>query len=339
MGISVIAAGLERACASTLAARLETEDGRGGRRAEPPATGPAAVRRRPMAAPARSRQAAAALVAVTAIALTGCGKAGASSTASARAAGSGVVVSLTFDDGDESQYTLGFQHGLLPLGLHGTFYIATGNTGVHPGAMSWSQLSYMYQHGNDIGGHTVNHIDLASSSYPLARKTAEVCGSYQALAQHDLHPVSFAYPYGAYNTADEHVAAKCGFRTARIAGGVDDHGPGAGPVYAETIPAYDPYAIRTAYNSGKAAPLVVANLQRAVTAAARHGGGWVILVFHEICSATDDPADYHYCTHSWGSIQLGAFDTFLEWLAHPGQPGGAPAGTAVRTVRQITGGS
>jgi peptidoglycan/xylan/chitin deacetylase (PgdA/CDA1 family) len=283
------------------------------------------------------RWAATALLAAAAICLTACGNAGTGSTASLPDIRSRVVVSLTFDDGTESQYALGFRHGLLPRGVHGTFYVTTGNTGVNPGAMSWSQLSYLYQRGNDIGGHTVHHIDLASSSNSLARKAAEICGSYQDLARHGLHPVSFAYPYGAYNAADEHMAARCGFRTARQAGGIDDHGPGAGPIYAETMPAYNPYAIRTVYNSTKAAPLVVANLQRAVTAAARHGGGWAVLVFHEICSVSYDPAGYGYCTQSWGSIELDAFDAFLEWLAHPGQPGGAPAGTIVRTVRQVTG--
>lgn len=307
------------------------------------APGPMALRGRLIAAPARAAvrprwAAAAALLATAAISLTACGTTGTSSAASKRAPGSRVVVSLTFDDGDESQYTLGFQHGLLPLGLHGTFYVVTGNTG-NPGAASWSQLSYMYQHGNDIGGHTVHHIDLTKSSYSPARKAAEVCGSYRALVQHGLHPVSFSYPYGAYNTADERVAAKCGFRTARIAGGVDNNGPGSGPVYAETIPAYDPYGLRTSSNTGKAAPLVVGNLQRAVTSAARNGGGWIVLVFHDICSVSYDPADYGYCTHSWASIQLAAFDAFLEWLAHAGQPGGAPAGTIVRTVRQVAGSS
>lgn len=284
------------------------------------------------------RWAVAALLTAVAIALPACGSAGASNTTSAQHKHSSVIVSVTFDDGDESQYTLGFQHGLLPLGLHGTFYVATGNTG-NPGAMSWSQLAYLYRHGNDVGGHTVHHIDLTSSSYSLARKRAEVCGSYQALARHGLHPVSFSYPYGAYDMADERVAAKCKFQTARSAGGIDNRGPGGGPVYVETIPAYDPYAIRTAYNSTKSAPLVVSNLQRAVAAAADHGGGWVVLVFHDICSVTYDPADYGYCTKSWGSIQLPAFEAFLQWLVHPGQPGGAPAGTVVRTIRQVMSGS
>jgi peptidoglycan/xylan/chitin deacetylase (PgdA/CDA1 family) len=201
--------------------------GAAGPRRAVPARCWARTRPRWARAVARPGWAVAALLAVVALALPACGKAGASSTTSSLGKHSSVIVSLTFDDGDESQYTLGYQHGLQPVGLHGTFYIATGNTG-NPGAMSWSQLSYLYQHGNDVGGHTVHHIDLASSSYSLARKTAEVCGSYRALAQRGLHPVSFSYPYGAYNTADERVAAKCGFRTARSAGGVNDRGPGAG---------------------------------------------------------------------------------------------------------------
>jgi hypothetical protein len=135
------------------------------------------------------------------------------------------------------------------------------------------------------------------------------------------------------------VVAKCKFQTARSAGGVDNRGPGGGPVYVETIPAYDPYAIRTAYNSTKSAPLVVSNMERNVTAAARHGGGWVVLVFHDICSVSYDPADYSNCTKSWGSIQLSAFDSLLEWLAHAGQPAGAPAGTVVHTVRQVMSGA
>jgi peptidoglycan/xylan/chitin deacetylase (PgdA/CDA1 family) len=80
------------------------------------------------------------------------------------------VVSLTFDDGDLSQYTLGVQHALQPHGMHGTFYIVTGWTGVNSGAMTWSQLTDMYNNGNDVGGHTVDHIDLTSSSYTQAQR-------------------------------------------------------------------------------------------------------------------------------------------------------------------------
>lgn len=250
-------------------------------------------------------------------------------------AAAGTVVSLTFDDGDESQYSLAFQRGLQPRGMHGTFYIVTGNTGVNSGAMTWPQLASLYGDGNDVGGHTVDHIDLTSSSYTLAQKTAEVCDNFQALTDHGLNPVSFAYPYGAYDAAAEQIVQSCGFSTARITGGIDRDGVAAGPVYAETIPPQDPYATRTVYNGGGSAPLTLSYLENSVTAAAQNGGGWVPFVFHEICSQAYDPANYSYCATSWASVELDIFTTFLGWLQNAGQPGGAPAGTDVQTVRQV----
>jgi peptidoglycan/xylan/chitin deacetylase (PgdA/CDA1 family) len=247
----------------------------------------------------------------------------------------GTVVSLTFDDGDESQYSVGFLHGMQPHGMPGTFYIVTGEAGVNSGAMTWPQLSDLYSNGNDLGGHTVDHIDLTSSSYTTQQKTAEVCDNYQALTQHGLNPVSFAYPYGAYDSAAESIVQGCGFKTARITGGLDRNGVGAGPVYAETIPAKDPYATRTVYNGGGSAPYTLSYLENSVTAAAQNGGGWVPFVFHEICSKTYDPANYNYCSTSWAPTELDTFNAFLDWLQKAGQPGGAPAGTAVQTVRQV----
>jgi peptidoglycan/xylan/chitin deacetylase (PgdA/CDA1 family) len=247
----------------------------------------------------------------------------------------GTVVSFTFDDGDESQYSVGFAHGLQPHGMHGTFYIVTGSTGVNSGAMTWSQLSDMYNNGNDVGGHTVDHIDLTSSSYTTQQKTAEVCDNYQALAQHGLNPASFAYPYGAYNSAAESIVQGCGFSTARITGGLDRNGVGAGPVYAGTIPPKDSYAVPTVYNGGGSAPYTLSYLENSVTAAAQNGGGWVPFVFHEICSQTYDPSNYNYCSTSWAPTEIDTFNAFLDWLQNAGQPGGAPAGTVVQTVRQV----
>jgi hypothetical protein len=109
-------------------------------------------------------------------------------------------------------------------------------------------------------------------------------------------------------------------------------------VYAETIPPPNPYAVRTVYNAGGSAARTLSELESSVTAAAQNGGGWVPLVFHEICSQTYDPADYSYCTSSWASIELDTFNAFLDWLQNVGQPGGAPAGVVVQTVRQVING-
>jgi peptidoglycan/xylan/chitin deacetylase (PgdA/CDA1 family) len=254
-----------------------------------------------------------------------------------------VVVSLTFDDGVESQYSVGFLHGLQPAGMHGTFYIVTGwtdNNSSGNNAMTWSQLSDLNNNGNDVGGHTVDHIDMTSSSYTLQQKTAEVCDNFQALTQHGLSPVSFAYPYGAYDPTAEQIVQSCGFSDARRTGGLDNSGAGAGPVYAETMPPKDPYAIRTPYNITAPGALTLSFLESSVTGAAQNGGGWVPLAFHKICSQTYDPDNYSSCTSDTASpIELDTFNAFLTWLQNVGQPGGAPAGTVVKTVRQVINGS
>ena len=242
-------------------------------------------------------------------------------------------MSLAFDDGYMSQYYLAFRLGLLPRGLHGSFYIITGLTRPDTGKMTWPQLSDLYSEGNDVGGHTVHHVDLTSSSYTLAQKTAEVCDNFQSLKQYGLDPFSFNYPDGTHDATVEHIVRSCGFRTARTDGGL-----GTAGVYAESIPPKNLYATRTIYNAGGAAPLTLAWLEGSVTAAAQHGGGWVTFVFHQICSKAYDPANYGLCltrSLSWAPIQLATFNTFLDWLQKTGQPGGAPAGTVVRTLRQV----
>jgi peptidoglycan/xylan/chitin deacetylase (PgdA/CDA1 family) len=246
-----------------------------------------------------------------------------------------IVVSITFDDGDLSQYAVGFVHGLQPHNLHATFYNVSSYTGVNAGAMTWSDLTTLYNNGDEIGGHTVDHIDLTSSSYTLQQKTAEVCNDRQTLIQHGLDPVSFAYPFGAYNTGAEQIVQGCGYASGRATGGLDTAGAGAGPVYAETMPPKDPYATRTEYNYLVGAPLTLAYLQSAITAAAQNGGGWVPLVLHEICSQTYDPADYNTCTGTYAATELATFNSFLDWLQNAGQPNGAPAGTVVKTIRQV----
>ena len=92
------------------------------------------------------------------------------------------------------------------------------------------------------------------------------------------------------------MVQSCGFTSGRAAGGIDVAGEGPGPVYAETLPPKDPYALRTLYDQpdGHGAgpnvpPLTLAHLEAAVNGASSHGGGWVPLVFHEICDQNARP--------------------------------------------------
>ena len=245
-----------------------------------------------------------------------------------------VVVSLTFDDGMENQYTLGVLHALKPHHMVGTFYNVSGLNGVDAQHMTWAELTAVNEAGNEIGGHTVDHVNLKTDP-DNAHKTYEVCQDRQNLLNHGFYPTSFAYPEGAYDATAEGIVAGCGYTTGRAAGGIDVAGDGAGPVYAETIPPKDAYATRTIYDPvGNGIPVTLAHLKASVTAAAAHGGGWVPIVFHQVCSQTFDPDEYASCISDYGPIELDVLNAFLDWL----QTSGAPPRTSVQTVSQIING-
>ena len=69
-------------------------------------------------------------------------------------------------------------------------------------------------------------------------------------------------------------------------------------------------------------------MEQQVTNAKSHGGGWVILTYHHICSdigAADCPADL--------STTPTIFNAFVTWLAAQ-----ASKGVTVKTVQQVIGG-
>ena len=252
------------------------------------------------------------------------------------------VVSLTFDDGVNNQYTLGVKRALQPHNLRGTFYDVSGLNDVDPQHMTWDQLHATNNAGNEIGGHTLDHVNLKTTT-DYNTIVHEVCDDRQNLLNHGFYPTSFAYPFAAYDATDESVVQSCGYTTGRAAGGVDVAGEGAGPVYAETLPPKDLWATRTVYapptgSPANVPPLTLSHLQDAVTAAAAHGGGWIVYDFHQICSQAYDPDNYTGCMGDWGPIELSTLNAFLDWLNNAGQPGGAPVRTTVQTVSQVING-
>lgn len=253
-----------------------------------------------------------------------------------------VVVSLTFDDGIENQYTLGFQKALQPHNMVGTFFINTGNTDVIDSAMTWQQLVTLNDAGNEIGGHTLDEFNLKGCTNQSTCAN-EVCQDHQNLVNHGFYPTSFAYPYGAYDANAESIVKSCGYTSGRAAGGIDVGGVGAGPIFSETLPPKDVYATRTIYNAPSGTPpnvppLSLSDMETAITSAAQNGGGWVQLTFHEVCSQTFDPSNYSSCIADWGPVELSTLNNLLDWLQNAGQPGGAPAGTIEKTVSQVING-
>jgi peptidoglycan/xylan/chitin deacetylase (PgdA/CDA1 family) len=234
------------------------------------------------------------------------------------------LVSLTFDDGDASQDLAG--RLMKARGLHGTFFVNTGPIDRNnPGHMTWAQVLRLHMQGNEIGGHTAEHVDLTDPQTSRSAKRAEVCGDRARLVQMGLDPRSFAYPYGKLDQAAERLVQSCGYRSARSAGTVAPDGP----IAAETVPPLDPFATRALDSPD--GPLTLAYLQDAVVAAAKHGGGWVQVVIHTVC-ASDDP-EPDRCMSAEAPIEERVFIDFLDWLQHD-----APDGTTVETVAQALGG-
>jgi peptidoglycan/xylan/chitin deacetylase (PgdA/CDA1 family)/archaellum component FlaF (FlaF/FlaG flagellin family) len=222
---------------------------------------------------------------------------------SARAATGQTVVSLTFDDGSASEYWALGQ--LQQYNMLGTFYINSAHVGTSAYFMNWSQVHDLYNAGNEIGGHTALHVNLPQTDPVEAKR--QICDDRVNLLNQGFQPTDFAYPFGAYNSSMEQMAAACGYDSARTS----DQG-------AETIPPQNPYAIRVSANSSK-----LSDYENAVLNAESQGGGWVPLVFHQICNA---------CDANW--ITQSDFTSLLAWLQ-----GQAANGVVVKRVQDVIGGS
>jgi len=221
------------------------------------------------------------------------------------------VVSITFDDGQASQYST------LPMlrshGMSATFYVNSGLVGSSNNYMGWQQILQLANAGNEIGGHTVHHVILNQVSAATARQ--EICGDRKNLIKQGLAPVtSFAYPTAAERRSTA-IVKSCGYSSARGAGELQCQGCSHG----ESIPPRDPFRLRTPI--GARITTTLPDFERKVTDAERHGGGWVILVFHGICA--------NLCTAEY-STPPSRFVRLLDWLEKR-----RSEGTVVRTVGDV----
>jgi peptidoglycan/xylan/chitin deacetylase (PgdA/CDA1 family) len=238
------------------------------------------------------------------IILTGCAKAPAvSAPTKEKLTFKNTVVSLTFDDGDADNYSV--RSALAENNLHATFYVVSGFTNSN-GYMSDDQLRDLYNDGNEIGGHTLNHVNLASVRGAELKR--EVCQDRSNLVAYGFEVNSFAYPFGHYDDEAKQVVMDCGYGNAR--------GVSGGP---EAIPPADTYALR-------AMPYIVSDTRfqkmvRYVTGVENDGGGWVIFVFHHVCDGCDQYA-----------VDPSAFSEFAQWLGEQ-----QPNGLVIKTVGEVMG--
>ena len=114
---------------------------------------------------------------------------------------------LTFDDGGEGTST-----NALPIlqkyGFTGTAYIVHNYVGLG-GHMNADQIRGLYAAGWEIGSHSISHVDLTIRT---DRQKDEIVDSRIKLQNMLGIPIlTFAYPFGAYNTDSVHYAHFAGY--------------------------------------------------------------------------------------------------------------------------------
>jgi peptidoglycan/xylan/chitin deacetylase (PgdA/CDA1 family) len=229
----------------------------------------------------------------------------------APAAAASTVVTIGFDDGTVDQL------GALPIlqahGMTATFFVNSGSIG-DPEHLSWADLHTLFGAGNEIAGHTLNHVNLAPLTTAEARQ--EVCTDRNNLLAAGFPATSFAYPFGSFDNNTEQVVRDCGYNSGRGVSGISKTGP-----FAETIPPLDPYATRTPPTPKKSTKL--STLELYVRNAEANGGGWVQFVFHRLCEQCGPYA-----------ITPAKFTAFLDFLQ--GEVAGGRV--TVQTTAQVIGG-
>ena len=199
------------------------------------------------------------------------------------------VVSLTFDDGNADNFSI--EPLLKANGLHATFYITSGRVGT-AGFMTWEQLQILQNDGNEIGGHTFNHIKAEGLSTASLRH--QICDDRKNLLDHGFKAISFAYAFGYYDEQAKRMVKECGYSSAR--------GARCDPAHPN-----DPYALG-------GFPYIVndtdlGKIERYIREARMGGGGWVILIFHHVCASCD-----------YFSVSPEIMNDFIPWLAqHQGR--------------------
>ena len=105
----------------------------------------------------------------------------------------GGIVSFTFDDEFETQYTIAYP-AMQNLDMKGTLYIEINNIG-QSGYMTMSEITYLRCEGWDIEAHTVTHTPL-----PLLRFVPGSIIREMSEPQELLNANHFASPYGFYGS-------------------------------------------------------------------------------------------------------------------------------------------
>ncbi len=228
------------------------------------------------------------------------------------------MVTLTFDDGNQSNYDKVFPV-LKAAGLKGSFYIITGsmeeaeNIGTSTGDinndyMTAGEIWDLNAAGNEIGAHTVNHCNLATGICPDAEVAnspdpltaqQEVSTSKTVLKDIGFKPVdTLAYPYGAYNQNIKNIVSGEGFIGARTV----ERG--------FNLPNSDRYGLRIQYiNASTTSAADFNTIVKPWIDQAMKDHVWLILLMHQV-----ETPDQVAITHDPDATSPEMLNSIVEYL-------------------------
>lgn len=200
------------------------------------------------------------------------------------------AVSLTFDDGYLSQYTLA-RSKMDEYGMPGVAYVNSESIGWES-RMNIAQLRAMQDNsGWDISAHTHSHADLTTiTSLQIEEefknnKNWLVANGFARGANH------LAYPFGLFDYSKVIPLAKKYFASARTIAS-----------YPESLRTSNPYALRTYY----AFDTSTLQQMKDVVTRAIEANEWVIFIFHRLVVTPTGVGD---------DFPKDKFDAFIDWLA------------------------
>jgi len=246
---------------------------------------------------------------------------GLAAVATPASASTPVVVTLGFDDGTVDQFNFGFPV-LEAHAMNATFFVNTGPiVAGDPAHMTWADLHALFNAGNEITGHTIDHANIQPLSVADAER--EVCDDRNALLAQGFMPESFAYPFGSFDATSEAIVRYCGYNSARTVSGISKS-----RATGETIPPADAYATRTPPNPKKSTK--VSTLESFVlnAEADAQATDWIQFVFHRVCDASTGG---HCGAYAISPGDLSAFLDFLQGEINAGR-------VIVETTAQVIGG-
>ncbi|MCX6809720.1 MAG: polysaccharide deacetylase family protein [Candidatus Berkelbacteria bacterium] len=121
------------------------------------------------------------------------------------------AVVLTFDDGYDDNSTVA-EPILQKYGFHGTFFIITGKVGMAE-YMSEDQIKDLAKAGNEIGSHTVHHIDLSTVQGTTLNNEIKDSKTYLEKLT-GLTVETFCYPSGKFSDEAKADLLRDGYKIA-----------------------------------------------------------------------------------------------------------------------------